>query len=101
MEAIELGAGVSQPCYFHDGLISQMQSGAKRQGKEVEATGGDILANLAGRDIETSCTQLIMLLCMDEVNLAKVGLSRIGGDTGTMLHRLSTVSITFDPKTCQ
>ncbi len=75
--------------------------GPARQVQQGESDRGDVLPQLAGAYVEALPLQFGEQLGVDEMNLAKVGLRRVFGDAGAMLHGGTGVSIALHAETLQ
>jgi hypothetical protein len=75
LDALKLLARIAQPRNLDHRLVSQPQSRAGWQAKEVDALRGDVLAHLPGGDSESARTQLLVQLSMNQVDLAEIGLA--------------------------
>jgi hypothetical protein len=79
-----------------DRRCADQQAGAGGEGEEVEAACRDVLAHVAGLHIEAGRVELIVQLSVDQVDLAQVGLGRVAGGAGAVLHGLAGVRVAFD-----
>lgn len=99
LEVVQLITGVAQPGHLDDRVGTEMQPGAARQTEQVEAAGGDVLAHLSGCDVEAALSQLVVEFGMNEVNLPQVRRSRVGPNSGAMLHGHPGMRIVVHPDT--
>jgi hypothetical protein len=95
-QAVELPAGVAQPGDLDHGLPAQPQPGAAGKAEQVDPSRGHVLPHLARCEGERR--QLVVELRVDEMDLAEVGLPRVGADTGAVLHGGARVGVAFDPE---
>lgn len=100
-EGVELSAGVAEPGQGHEGLLSETEHRAGREGAEVEAAGRHVLAQGAGRDSgEALSGQGVQELLAQEVDLTEVGLRGVGPDSGAVLDASSSVDVARDAQAC-
>ena len=71
--------------------IEQLHKTYKSGSLEVEALCGDVLAHLSGSNLESGGLELTVQLDVDEVHLSQVGLARVPGDPGPVLHGLAKI----------
>ena len=87
--------GLRRPVTSTTALVAQPQPGAGGQREQVHAAGGDVLAHLAGRDVEAAGRQLVVQLGVDQVHLAQVGLRRVAPHARAVLHGRAGVGVAF------
>ena len=78
-----------------------MQPRAGRQGQQIDARGGDALAEVGRPNDETLLAKLIEQFGVDQMHLAQIGLRRIPADARTMLDRLAHMRVAGDLKTLE
>lgn len=101
VDRVELSTGISKPGYPDLGLVTKSENGIDRQSEELDPPRGDVLTHRTRFDRHTVGRQLVVQLSVDQVDLSKVGLSRISKDPRAVLHRLSEVRIPLDAETGQ
>ncbi|MFN8536830.1 MAG: hypothetical protein U0232_05070 [Thermomicrobiales bacterium] len=69
-----MGAGVAEAGDLDHRRVAQMEFCAGRQAEQIDAARGDVLAHLAGGQVEPARAQLVVQLGVDEVDLAQVRL---------------------------
>ena len=79
----------------HDGR-AEVQPCAARQPEQVQALRRDVLPELTRTNIEALGAQLLKQLGVHQVHLAEVGLRRIGGYAGAVLHGHPSVGVSDD-----
>ena len=100
LELIELFARVAQTRELEDDMFADVQLGAFWQSQEINALDGDVLAELAGFDLETLSLKLGKKLAMDEMDLAQIGLRRVSGDARPVLDGYPAMGISLDSESC-
>lgn len=98
LKEVKLLAGVSQAGNLdHD--LADREPGARRQRQQIEAAGGDVLADIAGRNSEALAGQFVEQLGVDQMDLAQVRLRRIASYARTMPdgHARMTVALHAKP----
>src|SRR5262249_41055977 len=95
---VELAAGVAQPGHLDDGVGAKMQFRTGRQPQQVDAARRYVLPHQPGPDVKPGVAQLVEQLGVDQMNLAQIGHSRVGGDPRAVLYRHALVSVTLDAK---
>lgn len=97
-EEVQLLAGVAQAGNLDHGLADR-EPGARRQGQQIEAAGGDVLAHVARPDLEPLCDQRLVQFGVKQMDLAQVGLRRIASHPRPMLdgHAGMTVALHAKP----
>jgi len=100
-ELVDLGTRVAQTGHLHHSVRSEPKLRTPGQGEQVDASCRNILAQLTRSDLEALLPQLVEQLCLDQVDLPKVGLRRIRRHTGTVLHRDTRVRVTGDSESRQ
>jgi hypothetical protein len=58
-QRVDLRARVAQPGHLDDGRRADPQPGAAGQGQQIDVPGRDVLAELAGADVEALIEQLV------------------------------------------
>lgn len=100
LELIELFARIAQAREPEDDLFADLQLSAFRQSQEIDALGGDVLAQLARLDLEALSPELGEELAVDEMNLAQIGLRRVSGDARPVLDGDPAMGVTLDSESC-
>ena len=96
LEDFDLRARVTESGHLeHDGR-AEVQPCAARQPEQVQALRRDVLTELTRTDIEALGAQLLEQLGVHQVHLAEVGLRRIGGYTGAVLHGHPSMGVSDD-----
>src|SRR5690242_17141456 len=72
-----------------------MKDGPRRQAKQIDMARQDVLADIAGPNDEAFRFQLIQQFPVQQMDLAEIGLRRVAGDTGAMLHSRSRMAVAF------
>ncbi len=99
LEVVQLITGVAQPGHLDDRVGTDVQPAAARKAEEVEAAGGDVLAQLPRCDVEAAIPQLVVEFGMNEVNLPQVRRSPVRPNSGAMLHGHPGMRIVVHPDT--
>ncbi|MCW2756505.1 MAG: hypothetical protein JWO46_251 [Nocardioidaceae bacterium] len=98
VEPLDLQAWVAQTGDLDDRLVAEQQQCAGGEGEQVDAAGGDVLAEVAGADHVTLGSQLVEELGVQQVDLAEVRLVRVAGDPGQVLDQHAGVRVAVDPE---
>ena len=80
LKAVQLGAGVAQARHFNHSRCADVQTCSGWQGQQVNAGGGDVLAEIAGPHREIGGHQFLEQLGVQQVHLPQIRLARIAGD---------------------
>lgn len=99
--AVELVTGVAEAGDLDDGAGAQPEPDAGREGEQIEAASGDVLAHEAGGDGEAGGAQFVEKFGVDDVDLAEVWLGGVSGDAGAVLDGLTQVGVAFDAEACE
>ena len=73
-----------------------MQPRARWQRQQIDAFGGDVLAEVGGLHDKTLAAQFVEQLGVDQMHLAQIGLGRIPADAGAVLDRLAHMGVAGD-----
>jgi hypothetical protein len=90
---VELPARVAQPGDLDDRRGAEPKPRTSRQCEQVDASCGDVLADIAGGYSKARTSQLVVQLSVDQVNLAKIRLIRIPGNSRSVLHPLAQMGV--------
>ena len=96
LKSIDLRARVAQAGQFDDRLGADAQMRASGQAQQLDAAGGDVLAELARRDREASCRQCAQQFGVEQMHLAQVGLQRVARYARAMLHGTAAMRVALD-----
>lgn len=99
LKVVQLLAGVSQAGNL-DHSLADREPGARRQGQQIEAAGGDVLAHVARPDPEPLCDKGLVQFGVNQMDLAQVRLRRIASHARPMLdgHARMTVVLHATPR---
>jgi hypothetical protein len=78
-----------------------VQSRAGRQGEQIDAAGGDVLAHLSRGHGEARATQLVVQFGVKQVHLAQVGLTRVARHTRAMLDGPAEMGVSLHAEPCE
>jgi hypothetical protein len=101
VDAVELAARVAQAGDLDHRVGAEAEAGAGGQAQQVDAAGGHVLAHPAGLEREAGGAELVVELGVDEVDLAPVGLGRVGPDPGAVLDGHAAVGVALHPEAGQ
>ncbi len=73
VDPLELYARIAQAGDLDHRVATERQLRARRQGEQLEPTGGHVLAHLPGLDRKAALPELVVQLLVDEVDLTEVG----------------------------
>jgi hypothetical protein len=93
-EVFDLAAGIAETGNFDNGLRADMEPGACWQRQEIDAFCQDIFSEIAGGKRKAIRNKLFEKLKVDEMDLPKIWLGGIDGDTRAMLNGGSEMRIT-------
>jgi len=94
-EVVDPAARSAQTCNFDNRVTAEMQARPQRQRNQIAAASQNVLAYLAGSDIETLGHKLVKHLRSEEMNLAKIRQGRVAAFEIKVLHSASAMSIAF------
>lgn len=86
LETVDLLARIAETSHPHGRVLAESQDCVRWETKQIDAPGGDVFAHLARRHGVTRGGHLVKQLGMDQMHLPKIGLRRIAGHPGEMLH---------------
>lgn len=95
-KCINLGAGIAKARDPKDHLFADTQQGVAGQAEQVDAFGGDILAQITGVHIEPLVCEFFKQFAMDQVHLAQIGLIWIDSHAREVLDEFPGVRVIFD-----
>jgi len=72
VQSLELHAGISQSGEADHGGFTQSQPGIGGEGKQVDATRGEVFADLTRPDVEPGLAQFIEQLGVNEMDLSQI-----------------------------
>ena len=98
-EVVDLLARVAQTGHLEDDVGTEVQAGAARQPQQVDAARRHVLAQVGRSDVEARLGELVEQLGVHEVDLAQVGLRRVGPHPAAVLHGLAGVRVPDDAQT--
>lgn len=99
LEALDLGAWVSQTGDFDDCASSQAQSGACAELEQPNTLGRDVFSHLPGMHHKSFGCQFGKQFCRQQVHLPQIRLGRILGHPRPMLHCDTKVGVTVHAMT--
>lgn len=97
LKVVQLLAGVSQAGNLDHGLANR-EPGARRQGQQIEAAGGDVLAHVARPDLDPLGEERLMQLGVDQMDLTQVRLVGVARDPRPVLHSLARMTVALHAK---
>ncbi|GAA2464258.1 hypothetical protein GCM10010405_55770 [Streptomyces macrosporus] len=97
-EVLDPEAGVAQSGELHDRLAAEAQQRARGRAEQVDAAGGDVLAELPRPHVEPRPADLVEQLLVDQVHLAQVRLGGVLGDARAVLDRHPRVDVPLHPE---
>ena len=97
-EVPDLTARVPQAGDLHDCECAKLRPRACGEVNEVHSSGGDVLAHLTWRHVDSQCRDLSEQFDVEKVDLTQIGLARVLGHPGPILHRHSEVRVTAHPE---
>lgn len=90
------GQGLRRPADLHDRLVADAQQCPDGQAEQVDAAGGDVFAEFAGRHVESLFADFGEELLVNEVDLAQV---RLVGSCATRERCLTVTRACTSPST--
>ena len=85
----------------HNGACAKMQPRAGRQGQQIDAGCGDVLAKLAGLNRKTFGAQFVEQFGMNQMHLTQIGLRRVPADARAVLDRLAHMGVAGDTQSLE
>jgi hypothetical protein len=101
LEVVDLQAGIAQAGDLHDRLVAEVQKSPGRQGEQVDAPGGDVLAEFARPDGEALVADFGEELLVNEVHLTQVRLGGVLRDPEAVLDGHAGVYVSLDSEAGQ
>jgi hypothetical protein len=98
-KAVDKDAGRPEARQLDDRGWPELNQGPKRHSFEVQSSGGDVLAEVAGADLEASFEERREEFGWDQVDLPKIGQARPAACQIAMAHEWAGVGVAFDAVT--
>lgn len=96
MEAVHLSAGGAQAGQLEDRGGAEVETGGGGQAQKIDAGGGDVLAEVAGLEMETEGAEVCEEGGLQEMNLGEVGLPRVSPSLIPVPDGGAAVSVSVD-----
>jgi hypothetical protein len=92
-EPVELTAGIAQPGDLDERRGSELKPRTSRERKQVHASSRDVLSDAAGTHGKPHSLQLVVQLSVDQMDLAKIRLLGVSGNSRTVLNPLAQMHV--------
>jgi hypothetical protein len=96
LDLLQLRAGITKAGDLYDGLAAQTKPSPGRQPEKVDSRRGNVLAHLAGRDVQAGSVELRVELGVYQVNLPQIWLAWIPSHAGKVLDCCTGVRVSLD-----
>jgi hypothetical protein len=73
--------------------------GPRGKAKQIDAFGGDVFADLSGKNGKPGCGKLAEQLTVDQMDLPQIRLRRIASNAGSMFYRRPAMRVTVHTET--
>jgi hypothetical protein len=90
---VELAAGIAQPGDLDERRGSELKPCTGRERKQVHASSRDVLSDVARAHGKPHSLQLVVELSVDEMDLAKIRLIGVSGNSRAVLHLLAQMHV--------
>ena len=99
VEAVHLDAGGAEAGELDDCGLAEAEAGLDGEAEEVDAEGGEVLAQFAGVEREAGFRERGQELHVQEVDLGEIGLTGILAARVAVLHGAAAVRVAHDAET--